>query len=153
MRNFLNPNVKIGTAEISDLATILLNEKNAYTIPWSENSIEECFNGNYHIFVLRFDHEIIGHMIIQHVLDEIHLHNVCIIPAFQNHGLGLMWLEYLKNFAQEYCAKSVILEVRESNLRAIGIYLEFGFKQIGFRKDYYQTADGREHGLVMEWIV
>jgi [ribosomal protein S18]-alanine N-acetyltransferase len=45
---------------------------------------------------------------------------------------------------------SILLEVRPSNARALAVYLRYGFKQIGLRKDYYPARDGkREDAIVM----
>ena len=43
----------------------------------------------------------------------------------------------------------IFLEVRVSNAAATSLYLDFGFKQIGVRKDYYQLPEGKEDALLM----
>ena len=45
--------------------------------------------------------------------------------------------------------KAVFLEVRRSNVAAITLYEHAGFATIGIRKNYYQTALGREDALLM----
>jgi ribosomal-protein-alanine N-acetyltransferase len=42
-----------------------------------------------------------------------------------------------------------VLEVARNNLPAIGLYKSAGFMEIGLRKAYYRTRDGREDALVM----
>ena len=44
-------------------------------------------------------------------------------------------------------ANSVYLEVRPSNIPAVELYEELGFKEIGHRPKYY--ADSKEEALVM----
>ena len=46
-------------------------------------------------------------------------------------------------------SNKILLEVRASNAAAIKLYLDFGFKEIGLRKDYYRLPEGREDALVM----
>ena len=73
-------------------------------------------------------------MIFQQVLDEIHLHNVCVLPELQNKGLGHFWLDYLETYAKTHRARDIILEVRTSNLVAKSFYTKRGYREIGLRK-------------------
>jgi ribosomal-protein-alanine N-acetyltransferase len=143
-------NIGIKNASSEDLDSIFNNEQLSYEIPWSKNSLEACFKDEYSVFVMEYQKDIIGHMIIQWVLDEAHLHNVCVVPKFQSRGLGKLWMSHLVESAQSKSCSVIFLEVRESNLKAIDLYLKLGFSQIGERKNYYQTKLGREAGLVME---
>ena len=43
--------------------------------------------------------------------------------------------------------KYITLEVRVSNIKAIGLYEKYGFKSLGTRKQYYQ--DNNEDALIM----
>jgi ribosomal protein S18 acetylase RimI-like enzyme len=44
---------------------------------------------------------------------------------------------------------AVDLEVRESNLAAQALYRTMGFAETGRRPNYYATASGREHAILM----
>lgn len=142
--------VDIRLTDISDIDQICNNERLAYDIPWTEHSIQQCLSGSYICFLMLYQGQSIGHMIIQQVLDEIHLHNVCIIPEFQNKGLGHRWLNYLNQYALQQEVKEIILEVRVSNVIAKNLYAKRGFGEIGLRKNYYQSKNGREDALVMK---
>jgi len=146
----LSPLIKIRVAEPSDSRIICQNERLAYDIPWSENLLKDCLAGNYVCFLMMLENKIVGHMIFQQVLDEIHLHNVCVIPSLQNKGLGHVWLDYLEAYAKSHRASDIILEVRVSNLVAKNLYAKRGYREIGLRKSYYQNHNGREDGLVMK---
>ncbi len=142
--------VEIRLANQSDIAVICQNESLAYEIPWSDKILRDCLSENYVCFLMVFQNKIIGHMIFQQVLDEIHLHNVCVLPELQNNGLGDRWLEYLEAYAKEHQIRNIILEVRVSNLIAKKLYAKRGYREIGLRKGYYQSQNGREDGLVMK---
>ena len=133
-----------------DFDKILENEQACYDVPWSLTSLKACFNKDYSFLVLEHQEINIGHMIVQWVLDEAHLHNVCIIPQFQSKGLGKDWLTHLIGMATQRSCRVIFLEVRQSNFKAIQLYTKLGFCQIGERRNYYQTLQGKEHGLVME---
>jgi len=139
---------------LSDLDEILLNERLAYPIPWSEQNMKNCLSESYICFLMLDNHKIIGHMIIQKVLDEIQLLNVCVIPDLQGRGFGSVWLEYLFQFGQKENCNSIILEVRSSNKSAKSLYRKHGFFKIGLRKNYYPNApQTREDALVLQALL
>jgi len=143
------PSLEIRLAEQSDFEVICQNERLAYGIPWTDKILGDCLSGNYTCYLMLFHDKTIGHMIFQQVVDEIHLHNVCVIPELQNQGLGHYWLDYLESYARGHQVTNIILEVRVSNMIARKLYSKRGYREIGLRKDYYQSQNGREDGLVM----
>ena len=142
--------IKIRIAELTDIDIICHNERQAYEIPWPDRLLKDCLTGNYVCFLMILQNKTVGHMIFQQVLDEIHLHNVCVTPDLQNKGLGHYWLDYLDAYAKKHQVRDIILEVRTSNLIAKELYAKRGFREIGLRKAYYQSHNGREDGLVMK---
>ena len=46
--------------------------------------------------------------------------------------------------------RRMLLEVRPSNVAALGLYFDAGFREIGLRRGYYPAVDGREDAIVME---
>jgi ribosomal-protein-alanine N-acetyltransferase len=55
--------------------------------------------------------------------------------------------------ARKLRAETVFLEVRDSNRRAIRLYQQAGFNEIGLRKGYYPATQGREDAIVMALIL
>ena len=49
----------------------------------------------------------------------------------------------------QYTVERVYLEVRPSNLRAIGLYESIGFNEFGRRPNFYPARRGREDAIVM----
>ena len=153
MGNSLSEKVIIRIATEQDLPSIHENELKSYDIPWSVKSLKECFNGQYRVYLMIANGEIIGHLIVQSIVDEFHIHNLCVIPAFQSLGLGHRWLNFLLDDAAKASVISIFLEVRKSNTKAISLYENQGFKPLAVRKNYYKTSTGREDGLVMERLI
>ncbi len=144
-------NWDIDQASTHDLEQILVNEKLCYPTPWSKGLIEQSLSGASEFFVMRVNHKIVGHMVFQLVLDEIHLHNICVTPDWQHKGLAHQWLRFLTDFAKQKACNYIFLEVRRSNRVAIDFYIKSGFGQIGYRKNYYSTFDGStEDALIMK---
>jgi len=144
--------LRIRRAKMSDLDLMKINEEIAYNIPWSKELLNDCLTKEeyYICLVMLYEDKIIGHMIFQQILDEIHLHNVCVVPEFQQQGFGHIWIDYLYDYANKQKVRDIILEVRVSNLKAIKLYAVRGFREIGLRRNYYQAAVGKEDALVMK---
>ena len=82
--------------------------------------------------------------------DEAEVLNLAVSKEHRRQGEGRALLEeLLKRFAEAGVSR-VFLEVRESNLGAIGFYEQMGFQPSGRRAGYYQ--DPPEAALVYEWI-
>ncbi|MET1255324.1 ribosomal protein S18-alanine N-acetyltransferase [Aliikangiella maris] len=145
--------VHIRYATKEDVNLILSNELQAHHSPWSEASLNESVDGEHLVWVMEYDDQIIGHLVVLPVLDEWELLNVVIKPCFQGKKLGRTWIEHLISQAKESSIKKIFLEVRKSNHIAISLYDRFGFWEIGLRKAYYPSDKGREDALVMQITV
>jgi ribosomal-protein-alanine N-acetyltransferase len=94
--------------------------------------------------------ELLGYYIAMPGVQEVHLLNITVAPAFQRQGWARVMLDNLHDWAREQQAQWVWLEVRKSNERAISLYEQYGFRRMGVRKAYY-PLDGlkREDAIVM----
>ena len=82
-------------------------------------------------------------------LDEAHILNLAVEPNLRDRGLGSQTLRFLVKDARGQGARQIFLEVRASNQPAIQMYLNQGFNEIGRRRHYYPTKDGREDALIL----
>jgi ribosomal-protein-alanine N-acetyltransferase len=98
--------------------------------------------------------EIIGYFVLMAAVDEAHLLNISVAAAHQGRGLGLATLNKAAETARDHRARSMILEVRPTNRRAIMVYQRYGFRQIGLRPGYYPISThnrtDREDAIVMQ---
>ena len=154
-------------ASLDDLDTIYKNEVACYQFPWSKIMLKQGLvdqirlsehltdNKNNLAFLMFKESTIIGHMFIQKIADEIHLHNVCILPENQMRNFGQNWIDFLKSISIHLKVNQVLLEVRKSNIKAINLYQKNNFKKIGSRKKYYRNEFGKpqEDALVFKWCV
>jgi len=92
---------------------------------------------------------LLGFSVAMVILDEWHLLNLCVYPANQRQGVGRYLLEKLMEQARAQKADRMLLEVRKSNRAAIRLYQSVGFEDIGYRKGYYPSHQGREDARVM----
>lgn len=133
----------------ADLPAVLLVENQIYEFPWSERNFLDSMRAGYHMNCMWFNNEIVGYIVMMHVVDEFHLLNLSIRADLQGLGHGKHLLQWGIEQAKFAKSKGMLLEVRPSNLVAKSLYQKEGFKLIGIRKNYYPTQSGREDALVM----
>lgn len=83
----------------------------------------------------------LGYILFWHVADELHLLDVAVSPDAQRRGLGRALVEDLLAFGRAHDAARVLLEVRASNVAAIGLYRALGFGTDDVRKRYYDDGE------------
>ena len=89
-----------------------------------------------------------GFILGRAVLDEGEILNLAVARPNRRHGEGTaLSQEMMKSFAA-WGVQRVFLEVRESNLAAIGFYKKLGFAQVGRRDGYY--CEPIEAALILE---
>ena len=133
----------------ADLAEVVQVEGRAYEFPWTITIFKDCVRAGYGCFVLATRAEIIGYFVLSVAANEAHVLNVCVDPSEQGHGYGRRLMKRLLDLARWHRAERVFLEVRPSNPRAIALYHDIGFNEIGRRPRYYPAKNGREDALVM----
>ena len=80
-----------------------------------------------------------GFLIGRCLSEEWEIENVVVDADRRRQGIARTLIEELTGAAGSAGALSVILEVRESNLPAVRLYENMGFKEDGRRRDYYQN--------------
>jgi ribosomal-protein-alanine N-acetyltransferase len=93
--------------------------------------------------------DLIAYSIVMIAIDDAHLLNLSVARAYQRSGHGWRMLEWMAQRAREYGARSMLLEVRPSNVDALRLYARYGFARIGVRRGYYPAHGGREDAIVM----
>jgi ribosomal-protein-alanine N-acetyltransferase len=142
-------NLKIRRMTPDDVADVWRIEQDLFTLPWSRTGILYEASDNRNAFsVVGLDEDgLAGYAIGWFVSDELHIGNVAVAREKQGRGFGRQLVEHLLKEAVERGAAIVTLEVRVSNVKAIGLYRTYGFKGVAIRKRYY--GDNGEDALVM----
>lgn len=97
----------------------------------------------YHInknilYKVEVNKNIVGYILWLKRKSFLRLYSLAILEQFQGMKIASKLLIYsLKNIEK----KSLHLEVRISNSKAINLYKKFGFKKIKVLKDYYKNED------------
>ncbi len=143
------PLAQVLPLQCSDLEALCALERQAYDFPWSARSLQESLAQDSVKLGLWCDTQLMGYLFAQVILDEIHLLNFTIHPAWQQRGWGRHLLGHFLAVARSLACAHLYLEVRSSNVRAIRLYHQAGCRQVGLRPGYYPAVHGREDALVM----
>lgn len=130
------------------IAEILEIEQSAYDFPWTEGLLSDCLKTNYCFYAMFRQGGIIAYGIMTCLLNEAHILNLCVSPAYQGQGMGKKMLEFLLDKAAQKHSCQIFLEVRKSNRIAQALYENNGFNRLGERADYYPDKDGREDAII-----
>jgi len=139
----------IRAMQIEDVPSVYAIEKQGYDFPWSVNLFEQAVKSTKYCAVIEEQNEILGYGILSYVVGEAELLNLCIAPAYQGKGLARKLLENLIDHATLQDNHEMYLEVRVTNAPAIALYEGIGFNEIGRRKNYYSTKNGKEDAILM----
>jgi ribosomal-protein-alanine N-acetyltransferase len=135
---------------LSRLDDVLQIERAAYPFPWTRGNFIDSLAARYPAEMLLADGQVVGYYVAMGGVDEMHLLNLTVAPAWQGRGLGRGMLDALVGSCRDRGARHLWLEVRESNARARAIYERYGFADVGRRRGYYPAPRGtREDAVVM----
>jgi len=132
-----------------DIDAVWSIERDLFPTPWPRRSfVFEVGNSRTSYAVVASEGgAVIGYAVGWFVGDELHIGNVAVRRDRQGSGIGRRLLEDLMREASARKVSYITLEVRASNVGAIGLYRRYGFKEIAIRKGYY--TDNGEDALVM----
>jgi [ribosomal protein S18]-alanine N-acetyltransferase len=145
--------IKFYKAKLDDLNAIVIIEKNIHLHPWSKQQFIDALNAGDFIFSLKSQSNLIAYAVLKPILDEIELLNIAVAKEYQGRGYGNVLLEKLIQKLSKQDYKKILLEVRESNARAISLYMNCHFKETGKRKGYYPCDDGKEDAILFELML
>lgn len=139
--------------QVSDLPDVLTIENDVYPHPWTRGNFLDSLYSGYEAWTLREPSgALTGYFLVMLAVDEAHLLNISVRRDLQGRGVGRMQLDKVVDVAKEKGMTSILLEVRPSNMRALAVYKQYGFEQIGVRKGYYPgDSNTREDAIVMRF--
>jgi len=133
-----------------DLDDVLQIELEAHISPWTRSIFEDCLRVGYYCPMIVSDNGIVAYAVMSIAAGEAHIFNVCVSDKHRLQGFGRQIVLHLLECVKLNKATTAFLEVRPSNNIAIALYESLGFLEVGQRKGYYPTADGkREDALIM----
>lgn len=139
-------NLVIRSATSDDLPALLEIERASFSRPhWASKDFlaNDCtvaeLNGSVVAFLVSRE----TFRGSEHELAEREILNLAVAPSFRRNGIAKTLLH-----RELRCCAAYFLEVRESNIAAQNLYIQFGFREIARRSDYYR--DPSEGAIVMQ---
>lgn len=140
--------LKINELKPEDINSILNIQKELdIHILSKQNILKDLTNSHFKYFVIKYNDTVVGYTSISYVSD-IEIESIVIKKDFQRLGIGNFLLNYIFTFAKLNNIQNIFLEVRNSNIAAINLYLKNGFKKINIRKNYYTNTN--ENAIILK---
>jgi ribosomal-protein-alanine N-acetyltransferase len=142
----------IREAESRDAAAIAEIEALCFSPPWSlADFLHEIESNELAHYLVCFDGpRLIAYAGLWAILNEGHITNVAVHPDFRGRGAGAALIGALTERARRLWGLSEFtLEVRASNVAAIRLYQDAGFREEGRRRRYYTNPT--EDAIIM-WL-
>lgn len=126
----------------ADISAVMDVDMLAFTKPWKEESFLEELGKDYSdYFVLEESGVIAGYGGIWSIYETAELMRIAVAPNYRGKGYGDALAIKLLESAKARGCERMMLEVRESNSSARGLYKKHGFKEHTIRKGYYDGED------------
>ena len=130
--------VSIRPARLNDVPAILAIERQSPgAAHWTSEQYNQLVVGGV-VLVAEKGGKLCGFVCAQAVADEWDIENVVVDGAFLRRGIANELVRALIQRARNVAASAILLEVRESNLPARGLYEKHGFHEVGRRREYYR---------------
>jgi ribosomal-protein-alanine N-acetyltransferase len=135
-------------AEISDCVVLAEIHASAFKRGWSDAEFEALLlQPGVHALVAHYRNALgrripAGFILYRSAADEAEILSVAVMPSFRRRGVGKALIEDALRHLYREGARTIHLEVEDSNAAAIGLYRGVEFRESGRRAGYY--AQGRE---------
>jgi ribosomal-protein-alanine N-acetyltransferase len=128
----------IRSARLNDVPAILAIEQQAPgAAHWTREQYNQLVSSGV-VLVAEEAGELCGFVCAQAVAGEWEIENVVVAAGFLRRGIANELMRAVIQRAKREAAPAILLEVRESNLPARGLYGKHGFREVGRRWTYYK---------------
>jgi len=136
--------------EESDIEDLIELEKKCFEYHWTREQFRLGLERKaFKVIGIRIDGELVGYMAFSLILDEMEILNLAVRSDYRRKGLAAILLQKSFDICIENKIKKSFLDVKESNMPALALYRNFGYKKIGVRKKYY--PDTKEDALLFRY--
>ena len=109
---------------------------------WNKNQLESAFKSdNFFVLTCLLEEEIIGFISYSITSGSADILDIAVKKDMREQKIGSALLEKCLQNLISKGVKESFLEVRLSNVPAIGLYTKFGFSKISVRKKYYDDGE------------
>ena len=125
--------------------SIYLDElENKFNDVFTKENVKQNIKNNQftNYFTYIKDNQAVAFINYDIMYERAELININVLDNYQNQHIASKLLEYMLEDCENKKVKSITLEVKITNEKAIYLYEKYGFKQVSIRKRYYNGIDG-----------
>jgi ribosomal-protein-alanine N-acetyltransferase len=138
-----------GDEDTEIIEAVEVIEKESFSSPWADGSFEQLLKNPFvHGKYAVCDGEICGFIVYFSLFEDSEILDIAVKDQYRRRGIAKMLIDEMTESVLAMGATRMMLEVRQSNTGARGLYLSLGFKETGIRKNYYSKP--REDAILME---
>lgn len=127
--------MKIVSMDKKHIERVAELERLCFSSPWSEKALEEELENENAVFLVSED--VSGYVGCHFVCGDGAMTNLAVHPDHRRKGIAKALLTALEDEGRKLGAEAISLEVRKSNLSAIRLYEQMGYKTVGERPNFY----------------
>ncbi len=91
----------------------------------------------------------VGFVLARHAAGEAEILTIAVARSHRREGLGWLLMDAVLRELHAARAEALFLEVDEANAGAIALYRRLGFREVGKRPRYYETATERKSAALV----
>ena len=141
--------VTVREAVDEDVPAILEIENLCFVAPWSKENLHYEMHENpvANVWVIELENKeqniksVVGFCDYWHTFDSATIAQIAVHPELQHKQLGSAMMDEIVNDCYAKKVRTLTLEVRENNEKAIKFYLKHGFKKELVKPHYYSNGD------------
>jgi ribosomal-protein-alanine N-acetyltransferase len=138
---------KMTLTSLDEIAEI---ERECFSVPYTKTMLESGYNTPSFLGLVDVCDKIRGYVLATVVLDEANIDRVAVKDKYRGQKIASNLIKSLEKELTSKGVKTVLLEVRRSNIPAISLYSSLGYVKIAERKNYYEN---REDALIFNKIL
>ena len=134
--------MRLTSLQSGDIPQLTTLETLCFPDPWQATSWETSFTrADFFGFTLKEGETLVGFVCGTSRFEESELLKIAVHPSSRGKGYGERLFQALESEAKKRGAEKIFLEVRASNVAALGLYRKSGFTQTRIRKNYYPDGE------------
>lgn len=145
----LASSLSIRPVTTDDLDAILAIEEKVHPAPWTrsgfEAELEKPYSRTWVLTDDETDSNVFAYTTFWVLEDSIEILNVAVSIESQGLGFAKKIMQSIIREGLAHGAKRLILDVRKSNLPAVGLYQKVGFAITQYRKAFYSNGEDAYH--------
>lgn len=139
---------RLSSLGAGDLAAITALESQSFSNPWTPEALADMLRSDVtRLYVARArERDLIAFCACWVIGEELHVNTLAVAAPSRRQGVATRLLRFVLATTG---AQRATLEVRRSNVAALGLYAALGFQTVAVREGYYSNPD--EDGLIL-WL-